>query len=57
MLDFATISWAPETSSGFVLQWADSLAPTNWLNAPSGALNPVTIATTNAARFYRLMRP
>ena len=54
---FATISWTPATSSGFVLQYADSLAPANWLNAPSGALNPVTISTTTAAWFYRLFQP
>jgi len=54
---FATLSWTPATSSGFVLQWADSLTPANWVDAPSGALNPVTISTTNAARFYRLFQP
>jgi hypothetical protein len=54
---FATISWTPVTSSGFVLQYADSLSHTNWLNAPSGALNPVTIPLTNATRFYRLFQP
>jgi hypothetical protein len=54
---FATLSWAPATSSGFVLQYADRLAPSNWAGAPSGAMNPVTISTTNAARFYRVSRP
>jgi len=53
----ATVSWTPATSSGFVLQYAERLVPTNWLNAPSGELNPVTISTTNAARFYRLIQP
>lgn len=55
--DFATISWTPATSSGFVLQCTDSFAPTNWVAAPSGAANPVTIPATNAARFYRLFQP
>jgi FG-GAP repeat len=54
---FATLSWTPPTSSSFVLQYADSLAPTNWFNAPSAALNPVTIPLTNAARFHRLFQP
>ena len=54
---FAIISWTPATSSGFVLQYADSFSPTNWVNAPSGAANPVTIPITNASRFYRLFQP
>lgn len=53
----ATLSWTPTNAPGFVLQYADALAPTNWSNAPSGAANPVTIATTNAARFYRVAQP
>ena len=52
----ATLSWSPTNSPGFVLQYTDSLAPTNWMNAPSGAINPVTISATNAARFYRLFQ-
>jgi hypothetical protein len=52
-----TLSWMPATSSGFVLQYADSLASTNWLNAPSGAANPATTPLTNVARFYRLFQP
>jgi hypothetical protein len=55
--NMVTLSWTPATSSGFVLQYADHLAPTNWLTAPSGALNPVTISSTNAQRFYRLFKP
>ena len=55
--NLATLSWTPTTSSGFALQYSDSLPPANWFNAPSGATNPVTIATTNAARFYRLFKP
>jgi hypothetical protein len=52
-----TISWTPVDSPGFVLQQSDLLAPTNWVNAPSGALNPVTVATPTASRFYRLFKP
>jgi len=54
----ATLSWTPETP-GFMLQHADSLAPSplKWVDAPSGAVNPVTIPTTNAGRFYRVVRP
>ena len=40
---FAALSWTPTTSSGFVLQYSESLAPDHWLNAPSGAVNPVAI--------------
>ncbi|MEY2407458.1 MAG: hypothetical protein QOF48_128 [Verrucomicrobiota bacterium] len=53
----ATLSWTPATASGFMLQYTDSLAPTNWVNAPSGAANPVMVSTTNASRFYRLFQP
>jgi hypothetical protein len=53
----ATLSWASATSSGWVLQYTDTLASTNWVNAPSGSLNPATISSTNAARFYRLSQP
>jgi hypothetical protein len=54
---FATISWTPANLSGFVLQYTDRLAPINWVNAPSGATNPVTVPFTNATRFYRLFKP
>ena len=47
-----TISWTPNTP-GFVLQSGDSLAPGGWVNAPSGATNPVTVPA-NGARFFRL---
>ena len=53
----ATLSWWPTTSSGFTLQYAESVPPTNWVDAASGETNPITIATTNAARFYRLFKP
>jgi hypothetical protein len=52
----ATISWTPAMPPGFVLQCSESVTNENWSNAPSGALNPVTIATTNAAKFYRLVQ-
>lgn len=50
---FATISWAPATL-GFVLQETPSLNPAAWTNSPSGSLNPVSVSTTNPAKFYRL---
>lgn len=53
----ATLSWTPSNAPGFVLQYSDSVPPTNWVSAPSGAANPVTIVTTNAARFFRLAQP
>lgn len=55
--DSATISWTPATSSGFVLQFTESLAPTNWVNAPTGNTNPVTVPAVNKSRFYRLFKP
>jgi hypothetical protein len=54
---FATISWTPADSPGFVLQYSDSLAPANWLDAPSGTANPVTLPAMNGTRFYRLFHP
>jgi len=50
------ISWSPATP-GFTLQSTDSLSPTNWVNAPSGATNPATVPATGPARFYRLFKP
>lgn len=52
----ARISWAPNTP-GFVLQQTLGLAPTNWVNAPSGALNPVTVSAVSPAKYYRLHKP
>jgi len=54
---FATLSWVPSTPPQWVLQHADDIASSNWLNAPSGATNPATISTTNPSRFYRLFKP
>ena len=53
---FALISWTPKTP-GFVLQETLSLAPTNWVNSPSGATNPVTVPATLPMKFYRLSGP
>lgn len=51
---YATISWTTNKSD-FVLQ-ETSLWPTNWVNAPSGATNPVTIPATLPKKFYRLFK-
>ena len=53
---FALISWSPNTP-GFVLQETLSLAPTNWVNSPSGATNPVVVPATLPSKFYRLQKP
>jgi hypothetical protein len=54
---WATLSWPLVGSSGFVLQYTDSLAFSNWTTVAGGAANPVTISTTNGSRFYRLAEP
>lgn len=51
-----TIWWTPPTP-GFTLQSTDGLGPMNWINAPSGTDNPVTVPVTPPARFYRLFKP
>lgn len=53
---FATVWWTPATP-GFVLQETLSVAPTRWLNSPSGANNPATVSATLPAKFYRLNKP
>jgi hypothetical protein len=53
---FATIWWTP-ARPGFTLQFADSLAPMNWVNAPSGTNNPATVPATLPMRFHRLFKP
>jgi len=55
----ATLSWAPAASLGFVLQYTDSLTAPHpqWIDAPTGAENPVTIPITSVRRFYRVARP
>jgi hypothetical protein len=52
---FVTLSWS-SASPGFVLQYADRLSPASWVDAPSGAANPVTVPITSAALFYRLFK-
>jgi len=49
----ASISWSPH-SPGFVLQETWSLSSANWTNSPSGATNPISVATSSPAKFYRL---
>lgn len=53
---WATIWWVPPTP-GFTLQSTDSLAPTSWVNAPSGTNTPITVPASLPARFYRLFKP
>jgi hypothetical protein len=53
---WAAISWTPPTP-GFVLQETVSLAPSNWINAPSSATNPITVLAVPPAKFYRLNKP
>ena len=55
--DMTALSWSPTNAPGYVLQWCDDLLSSNWFNAPSGTTNPVSISTTNSARFYRLALP
>lgn len=52
---FATIWWTPP-APGFTLQSTDSLSPTNWVTASSGANNSTTIPAPLPARFYRLFK-
>lgn len=53
---FATVSWTPNTP-GFVLQENLNLSTTNWVNAPSGATNPIVVPAGLPAKFYRLSKP
>ncbi len=52
----ARISWTPNTP-GFVLQENTNLNTANWVNSPSGALNPVTVPATLPVKSYRLRKP
>jgi hypothetical protein len=52
-LGLATVAWTPN-SPGFVLQETLSLSPTNWVNSPSGATNPIVVPATLPTKFYRL---
>ena len=49
---FATIWWAANQST-FHLQQSDTLTPPAWINAPSGATNPVTVPATLPTRCAR----
>jgi len=49
----AIFSWTPPTW-GWHLEETPSLNPAGWSNSRSGELNPVSVSTTNNARFYRL---
>jgi hypothetical protein len=51
-----TISWSPDTP-GLVLQETGSLSPANWTNSQNGSANPAITPTTEAARFFRLIKP
>jgi len=52
----STISWDPD-SLGWLLQQTPGLFPANWVDAPSGPTNPVTIPNSQVNRFYRLIKP
>jgi hypothetical protein len=52
----ALISWESATP-GFVLQYNDDLATTNWIYADSGTTNPVVAPPTPGIRFFRLHKP
>jgi hypothetical protein len=49
----AIISWAPPTW-GWHLEETPALNPATWSASPSVELNPATVSTTNATKFYRL---
>ena len=50
------ISW-PSYYPGWVLQEAESLTSTNWVNAPGGGTNFVSLPATGPSKFYRLYKP
>ena len=50
---FVTLWWTPATP-GFVLQSWNPSSPGTWADAPSGALNPVTLPATGVGRLFRL---
>ena len=51
----ARVSWMPGTP-GFVLQETTNLSTGPWVNAPSGASNPVTVPATLSIKSYRLRK-
>jgi hypothetical protein len=52
---FVTLSWVP-ASPNWVLQENLDMGTTNWVNSPSGTNNPVTVPTTEPAKFFRLLK-
>ncbi|MEY2407920.1 MAG: hypothetical protein QOF48_590 [Verrucomicrobiota bacterium] len=50
-----TIWWTAESAPGFVLQYTDTLTPANWMTV--GTVNPITVPSSDASRFYRLFKP
>ena len=52
----ARISWSPN-AAGYVLQESTNLNTPNWLNSPSGAINPAIVPVTLPIKSYRLRRP
>ena len=52
----AIVSWTPPTW-GWHLKETPALNPTAWSSSASGELNPVSVTTTNSAKFYRLFKP
>src|SRR5262249_36635720 len=51
-----SLSW-PSTATGFTLEQSATMATNSWVPAPTGATNPISIPSTNAALFYRLTHP
>jgi len=50
-----TVSWLP-TFSGCTLEQSSMISPTNWIDAPTASLDPVTVPRTNA-QFFRVRAP
>jgi hypothetical protein len=53
---FVVLSW-PAAAAGYTLQQNPTLAHGSWTNAPSGANNPATVATSSGTKFFRLVHP
>ena len=51
--DLFSIAWAPDMPGVAVLQESPNLA-SNWMNSASGSINPVDVAITTNAMFYRV---
>lgn len=52
----AMVSW-PLIVSGFHLQFSDAPGSAEWMDAPSGTNNPVTLPMDLPFRFFRLIEP